>query len=188
MASKDEVVGMLEALASAYNQPISDTDNEIWPSVLEPYDSRLCLEALEMYCTDVPTPAYFPKLPEFVNSVKELMRRDALKHTQSARTQAAFRCDGSRWRDHKEATNRDGTPGLEPCPSCNPVLYAELTDKTLNRQWRNGALMERDAILVAPKEPCTPHEQGAVVEPKVGLAHLHKANVDDWWNTRRDVM
>jgi hypothetical protein len=185
MATRDEVQGILEMLASAFNQPIGDTDNDVWPDVLSSYQAGHVLEVAEMYCTGG-AGTYFPKLPEFVMSVNELVRRDNLHSIQENRTEAAYRCDGSRWRDHATAKNRDGSPGLEPCPSCNPVLFAELSNADKNRQWHHGMTMDRDALVVAPKEPCMPLKTETVA-PRVGMSRMHEANANDWAKTRKDL-
>lgn len=184
MATEDEVVALLTALASAYTQPVDETMEMTWTATLAPYSAANVAEVVKMYMSGGGASGYFPKLPEFVNSVKELQRRDELSSIQRRRTEASFRCDGSRWRESATDKARDGSPTLEPCPTCNPVLHAELSEPAKNRMWHDGRNMERDDLLVAPKEPCAPLRSETVMEPP-GIEALRAS---DWSQSRRDVM
>ena len=174
MIDRDEALVLLGMLASATRQPTDEMMEEVWVQLLAPLAPHHALEVVEMYVQDG---QWFPKTSEFLASVHELQRRDELHSIQTDRTQAAFRCDGSRWRDSTVDPGR-----LEPCPTCNRAAYDML--KTDNAAWRNGKKHPGNALPSPPA--CTPmHEQPAPRGPKEALARL---GATDWMNTRRDVM
>ena len=147
--------------------------------------------------THIELDEFFPKVAEFIGTVRRFENERRLEQMREDRTHAAFRCDGTGWRCARCkatecAVDCDQDKGMEPCPSCRPQQHEHFQDPKSNAAWRNGAKLP-EAFVAG--EPCRRMEVEPPAPPP-GIAELREAEAGrwaaklrdhDWSNSRRDL-
>jgi hypothetical protein len=148
----DVVIGVLVA---AFRTEIDEDQRRLWRNTLALVNAADGLAAAEAIAQ---TEMWFPKPKELTDKVRDIVADRIAQAEVDAdivptprRTSAMPHCDGTRWIDG------------EPCPRCNPRLFALFGDRRRWLKFLSGTPADRlltpDMKAIANEPPCAVEER-----------------------------